>query len=212
KTTQPPIAFPRFTLISGELTLFPQIPRYTSGPPDIGYWYPALDYTVAAMALAGGSITVEPGTAVGFRNELAPEPLWPYDMTYEGFELWEGSSFVSHGTPTRRNTFADVQLVQEAPTVPTSALFVPWFWLGSGNASPPQADFRFSDFSVPSGTCHFWAGFDLSQSFGFSDNSTVDLSLLDCNILGGTFSLGKEQGFDINPPSSILLRNSLFDR
>ncbi len=51
KTTSRPISFPAFFQTGGNMTLFPQAPRYTNGPPDIGYWYDALDYTVASLTL-----------------------------------------------------------------------------------------------------------------------------------------------------------------
>jgi hypothetical protein len=73
KTTQPPIELPIFMYVTGELTLFPQVPRYTSGPPDLGYYYDALDYTVAGMILEGANVTVEPGTVTGLTFSSHPE-------------------------------------------------------------------------------------------------------------------------------------------
>src|SRR5947208_9020234 len=69
------------------------------------------------MFVEGGTIQVLPGTAIGFREDYVPdqgaEQAWPWWWTLEGFELWEGSSFISHGTPSAPVIFADVQVVQE---------------------------------------------------------------------------------------------------
>jgi len=232
KTTQPPMAFSRFTEVFGELTLFPQVPRYVSGPPDLGYWYDALDYTVASMWLEGGSITVQPGTAIGFRNEYAPDFFWPWYWTLEGLELWEGSSFISHGMPTRPIVYADVQTVQEQAGLATAAFFVPWFILDPNNTPPPIADFRFSNFyaapgATPGyiylsyfqdpasyaspGTFHFWSGLD-ELGDALSVNSTLNLTLRDCSLQGGAVNLGKDLDFVMNLPCNVSWINSLFDR
>ena len=49
KTTYPPVVIPAYTTLSGEMTLSPQAQRYTNSAPDLGYYYDALDYTVADM-------------------------------------------------------------------------------------------------------------------------------------------------------------------
>jgi hypothetical protein len=71
RTTQAPLGLPSFMQLNGNLTLAPQAGRYTNGAPDLGYYYPALDYTVAALT-SFGNLTVLPGTAVGFREEDTP--------------------------------------------------------------------------------------------------------------------------------------------
>ncbi len=114
RTTQPPIALPAMMELSGNLTLFPQSPRYTSGSPDLGYYYDALDYTVATVLMDTGNITVLPGTAIGVRNDelLTPDG---YSWTIIGFRMGSGSSFNSQGFPNKPNIFTTTEYVQEAP-------------------------------------------------------------------------------------------------
>ncbi len=187
KSTQPPIDFPRLMEMGGELTLFPQTPRYTSGPPDLGYWYDVLDYTCARM-VSFGNITVLPGTVVGFRNEYAPEyGIW----TWWGIDLREGSTFTSHGTPFKPNVFTDVQFVQEQVTAPCISSFLLDFWPMDETATPPTLDFRFSDFYASPEWYHFWGGYD-EGFFGLAPtpDSLVHWRLRDCNISGGRINLG----------------------
>ena len=56
KTTAPPLAFPPYMTIGGDMTLLPQASRYTNGAPDIGFWYNALDYTAPTLILSGGTL------------------------------------------------------------------------------------------------------------------------------------------------------------
>src|SRR5205807_1280615 len=39
KTTQPPASIPAYSDVIGPLTLSPLVPRYTTGAPDLGYYY-----------------------------------------------------------------------------------------------------------------------------------------------------------------------------
>jgi hypothetical protein len=234
KTTQPAVVFPRFSMLTSDLALSPEVPRYASGAPDLGYWYDALDYTVASMWLLYGSVTVSPGTVVGFRDEFASEDFWPWWWTVEGFELCEGASFISRGMATNPIVYADIQTVQEQTNLATAAFFVPWFLLDDGDTPPPIADFRFSNFYAapgaspgcahlpfwegpPSytspGTFYFWSGPDEAGD-QLSQNSTVNLTLRDCSFQGGGINLGKDTDryFIINPPCTVAWTNNLFDR
>lgn len=224
KTTQPPIAFPRFMELTGELTLFPQIPRYVSGPPDLGYHYAALDYTAAAMFVDGGTVTIKPGTAIGFRQEFVPEEWWPWWWTEVGIDVLKSSGFTSHGTPTRPNVFADVQMVQEVSDCPVFSLFItdrplhnpsqPAFPPDDPQKPPPNLDFRFSQFFISSERCHFFNGWDFASPFQywyFGWSSAVDLTLQDCSVFGGHFLIGKE-ATGINPACHLSWINNLFDR
>jgi len=97
KSTRPPVSFPVYMEVTGELTLFPQVPRYVSGAPDLGYYYDALDYTVAEMTVYdGGTVTVQPGTAIGLRTDYDLELQW---RSFSGFNTFEGATIVSRGTP-----------------------------------------------------------------------------------------------------------------
>src|SRR5205814_8418343 len=111
---------------------------------DLGFYYDALDYTVAEMILNGGKVTVQPGTAIGMRVDYVPDSgQW----TLAGFEAWEGATIISRGTPNAPITFVGNPLVQEswsglAPVVS----FLPWYDPNIQDLSPPTLDFRFSNF------------------------------------------------------------------
>jgi hypothetical protein len=217
KSTQPPVVFPEMIPIAGELTLGPQVTRYTNGPPDYGFYYPALDYTVGWITNRG-SITILPGTAIGFRNEYSTNHnRW----TWWGFDLREGSSFTSRGTPNKPIVFVDVQLVQEQLTDPCAASFVPDFWPGGGpnlNAAP-LLDFRFCRFYANSRWYHVWSGYDASYNHLYSPDSRVDWKMQDCSLYGGRITLGEpdDGSWYGAPPDwvygdcAVSWRNNLFD-
>ncbi len=231
KATQPPIEFPRFMVLSGELTLFPQTPRYVSGPPDLGFWYDALDFTVANMILDGGSITVQPGTAIAVRNDSYIwydefEDPWPA-FTSRGFVLLDGASFNSQGTPQAPNTFTTVELVQDGTPSPYGAPFGKWPWIPcraelftvAGFDPEPNLSFRFSNFSVPPTWCyHFISGYDgRPQYVSWINTSSLGLILRDCNLAAGELDLGyatyDPNTFEQYPGVAYLnWQNTLFDR
>ncbi|HEV2330541.1 MAG TPA: immunoglobulin domain-containing protein [Verrucomicrobiae bacterium] len=182
KTTYAPIALPEFMSLSGNLTLSPQAPRYTNGLPDEGYYYDSLDYTVAGMTNFG-TITVLPGTVIGFRQDLNTSTYW-------GFDLREESSFVSHGTPTKPIVFTDVQWVQEQYEYPCYSLFVPNFE-GATNDVAPVMDFRFCNFYPAANWYEVWAGQNGAQNYMASYNSVVNWTMRDCNLFDGWISLGE---------------------
>ena len=179
KTTCPPIPIAAFTQITGSITLAPQASRYTNGAPDLGYYYDALDYTVANLTLSGGNLTVLPGTAIAVRNDYFPKGCYQGDYqdgyytyyTVEGIVMRQGASLVSHGTPTKPNIFTAEKMVQEFPETDFAEFqyycyglwfgaitFVPDFELGDNAA--PSLDFRFSKFYLPPNDYHIWSGFD----------------------------------------------------
>ncbi len=90
------------------------MPRYTNGAPDIGYYYGVLDYTIANLFVAGGSVNVLPGTAIGIRNDFITNSSGPVE-TLAGFYVYQGGSITSHGTPNKPNVFVYADLVQEMP-------------------------------------------------------------------------------------------------
>ena len=181
KTTTAPLALPTFMTISGNVTLNPQVPRYSGGPPDLGYYYDALDYTTACL-VNQGSITVEPGTAIGLREDM-------YWLSFWGFNLWENSTFVSHGLPTRPIIFADVQWVQEQPVYPCAAGFVPDFE-ADPSQNGPVLDFRFCQFYPALGFYEVCAGFNATGNALASPDSVVNWTMRDCALHGGYISLG----------------------
>ena len=215
KSTQAPVAFPACSQLAGEMTLGPQAERYTNGAPDYGYYYPALDYTVAWLT-NWGTITVLPGTAIGFCNEYSSaQSLW----TWWGFDAREGSSFVSHGTPTRPNTFTDVQFVQEQLALPCFASFVPDFWPNSLNSPAPSLDFRFCNFYANPAWFHVWSGYDRFYFLLYSPDSLVNWRLQDCNLHGGRITLGEPDDGDwygdpadwVYGSGAVSWNNNLFD-
>ncbi len=199
KTTCPPVRIAASTQISGDMTLAPQASRYTNGAPDIGYYYDALDYTVASLIVSGGNVTVLPGTAIATRNEYIP--AYGY-YNIEGFFIQQGSSFISHGTPAKPNIFTAEKMVQETPETDFSVYqqyvgwwfgtisFVPDFELNDDNSPAPTLDFRFSSFYLPSGDYHVWSGVDEYGYFFASPDSSMFWNLQDCNLHGGRINLG----------------------
>ncbi len=215
KTTYPPMDLPLYFPTDGSITFAPQAKRYSTGSnPDLGYYYDALDYTVSdVVVLDGGNITLLPGTVIGLR----------YDW-FAGFNLLWGSSFSSHGTPTRPNIFAPVSAVQEGPfpylLFPTFIVsFIPWYWpevvadpsmdpdFNPGGAPPPVLDFRFSNFYLTAGSLshHFWGGMimgPLDNPFFIPEtsvSSVMSLTLQDCGFHSGWINLGEPDGGVIPP-------------
>ena len=209
KTTAVPLAFPAFQSQSGSLTLSPQKARENGGAPDLGFHYDALDYTIGQMDVAG-SISVEPGTAVGFREEfITAFNAW----TLSGFDLWENSSFRSHGLPGRRNVFADAQLVQEQPTFACLGDFTPDFQGGS-EATGPVADFRFTDFHAGFGWYHFWSGMDGLDARTFTwltQNSVLNWNLQDCTLWGGKVCCGLPVQSGYYGAGAVTWQNNFFN-
>ena len=217
KTTRPPLAFPQQLQTTGDLTLSPQAGRYVSGAPDYGYHYQALDYTVAWMKVRG-KITVLPGTTIGFRQEPVPNT---YYTTAYGFDLKEGSTFISRGTPTKPITLVDVQFIQEQPTTPCLLLFAPDFTppdLSGTDDAPPSLDFRFSHFYTVRGNYVLWSG--VSEQGWYSEaslDSAMYWSMQDCNIRGGNITIGLPDWYwmpwdYLYGDGSVSWANNLFDQ
>jgi Bacterial TSP3 repeat len=188
KTTTPPLAFPTMMTLNGSLMLLPQVPRYTNGALDIGYYYDAMDYTMADLTNSG-SITVEPGTVIGFRMDMTTNSMF-------GIHLREYSSFVSHGTPDRPVTFAAEQCVQEQFEYPCEACFVPDFQ-GGTNDPGPVLDFRFCDFYCSPGWFHFWSG-QGNGGYMASYDSVMNWTMRDCQLHAGQVCVGEPDYGGVN--------------
>jgi hypothetical protein len=228
KTTSRPFSFPANFQTGGNMALFPVAPRYTNGPPDIGYWYDALDYTLGNLILTGGAVTVEPGTAIAVRNEYTAATGY---FTYVGFFLSQGSSILSQGTPNKPNVFTSVKQVQETPETDYSAyqtyyglwfgtvLFIPDF--EAGDSSAPTLDFRFCSFYLPPNDYPIWSGLNEWPAYNDSDiemspDSAVYLTLQDCSVHGGRIDLGQPDNYGhafdyVYGPGAVTLANNLFD-
>jgi hypothetical protein len=234
KTTRRPFSFPALFQTGGEMTLFPQAPRYTSGPPDIGYWYDALDYTVAVLQLTGGSLTVLPGTAIGIRNDyIRSDDSW---STY-GFYVNQGGSITSHGAPDKPDIFAAAVLVQEEPNVNFAECLVEYYlylyeiygvseWhpgilsfvtdFEPGDPTSPSLDFRFSDFYLPADDLHFGSGLSYDDFWIWSSDSSVNLNLQDCSLHNGQVNLGQPDAEWFRPDQvfgsgAVTWNNTLFE-
>jgi hypothetical protein len=160
------------------------------------------------LGVAGGSVTVLPGTAIGIRNDyLSASGYW----TCWGFYVNQGGSIISHGTPTRPNIFASADLVQETPNTDYADYWVGYSeyagdWLPRiisfitdcepGDAASPTLDFRFSAFYVPAAGLHLCSGLSSDGYFLFSASSSVNLNLQDCSLHNGQVNLGQPDACD----------------
>ncbi len=220
------------------MIFFPQIPRCRAGsppaPPDIGYAYDALDYVIGGAVLdTGASLTVLPGTSVGFTFDC-----------YWGIALESGSSLISHGTPLKPVNFSPAAMVQDGPFTwgdlgcPGFIIsFMPDHWPDSQNP-PPSLDFRFSNSNLGSGwSHHIWGGKAYQYLWLFAKIwtpwtgacSAVDLLTRDSAFYNGWINLGEINRLCINSvwqvwmpsgaqdafgspiPCGVALFNNLFD-
>ena len=228
KTTGVPIDVAAFLTVKGQLMLYPQVPRYTNGAPDLGYYYDALDYTVAGLTISGGSVTVGPGTAIGLRNDYMTQadssPYW----NLVGFYLTAGSSLVSQGTAANPISYVSAQQVQEGPFIyPRTEI-----WDNRGidyrmvafmadNASDmtgvPIMNFRFSNFYLPAEDYQMWSGtyeeLNGGEGFGWTGNSSLDWQMRDCQVHGGQIVVGDPWFYNAPyPPGSVTWDNNLFEQ
>ena len=234
KSTYSPIPIVAFTQISGNFSLSPQASRYTNGAPDLGYYYDALDYSVASLIISKGNLTVLPGTAIAVRNDYFPNGCpqgegYYVNYTVEGIIVQQGSSIVSHGTPTKPNIFTAEKMVQEFPNTDFAEYeynysgvwfgtlsFVPDFEFDNNYSSAPTLDFRFSKFYLPPNDYHFWSGLDESGQIEMSTDSSMYLSLQDCQVHGGRINLGNPDYNNYDPsqvyaPGAVSLLNNSFE-
>jgi len=192
KTTYAPVALPPWMNLSGNMTLMPQAPRYTNGAPDIGYYYDALDYTMADLQLTGGTLNVLPGTAVGFRMDYG----WAVtNWTYIGMDVCENANLNVQGMPNKPCVFVDVQQVQEQFAWPVRGNFVPDYWPQNDSDQPPILNFRFANlyadyvsyYQTPQ--YQFWSGIS-AYGYEWSADSAMLFTLQDCQLRGGQLDIG----------------------
>ena len=168
KTTSQPFKLPSYMQINSDMILSPQVARYTNGAPDIGYWYDALDYTVAftigGFMVSQGSAFISQGTPTKPNTFTSVRMVQETPETdFSQFELDEGYWF---GT----------------------VLFVPDFQ--PKDPSSPTLNFRFCRFYLPPNDYQIWLGlqeFPAFDGFDFemSPDSAVYLTFQDCALYGG---------------------------
>jgi hypothetical protein len=108
RSTQPPIVLQNF-IVEGTIALLPQAPRYIDDSnPDLGAWYPAIDYLASGVDVYSGSITVSGGAAVATMNGLDD-----YGGIQYGIRLNIGASMESRGLPLKPNRIFYAGAVQE---------------------------------------------------------------------------------------------------
>jgi hypothetical protein len=206
-----------------EMTLFPVVQRYNGGAPDLGYYYDALDYTVAAISVTN-RVTVLPGTAIGFRNDFLA-----------GFFLQGGSAFVAQGTPTNPVVMTDIEFVQEGPLQLGFVYqsYPPWWWMSpfyyfggidffcanagtNSTSSAPTLNLRFCNLYLTPDDFSLWSGSlgDL-EGFGLSPATSVRWSMRDCDQHGGQIVVGQPldgtQPNFVYAPGAVGWTNNLFD-
>jgi len=184
------------------MTLSRQVPRYGHGAPDLGFYYDSLDYILEGVEVSDrGRVVVTPGTGLAVRNALVgSDENGDLFYTYPGFDLEQGSTFVSHGTPTSPITYTSTKLVQEQADTPAGLITAdietttPDFDASSTfyPCSPPIATFRFCNFYCLGDDYDFASG---AFNPGSSPNSAVYLGLQDCAVFGGNICFGAPQGW-----------------
>ena len=224
KTTWAPVSIPYASMFSSPTILSPTVPRYTSGSPDMGYYYDPFDYTVAAL-LVSSQVTVLPGTAIGIRNDYLG-----------GLYIAGGASLISEGSPTNLITYADVALVQEGPFAYGTAYdWMVWWSLGLyGGAAPDPNVYGGIAFFVPTSTdsssatlkmdfCQLFmtpddsciqAGITPDYQFAWAASSSIYWTMRDSTVQGGYINLGQPaDGQDPNasyPGGAVSWANNLF--
>ena len=165
KTTYPPLVYSN-VMLSADMTLGPQAQRDTDAP-DLGYHYDPLDFVLKGVFLTNATLQLLSGTAVATFGQY-------------GISVHNGSHLISEGTPTSLNHIARYNMVQEGANTN---------WDGGGDSvvgdwqggpTPPQASFRFTDWSMPAQDGHH---------FTSSTYSTIS-SYSDCQFHGGGLSFG----------------------
>jgi hypothetical protein len=157
-TTYPPVLLDE--VLATNTTFSPQAPRNT-GPPDLGYHYPPIDYAIS-IAISNASVTVLPGTVLAGCGE--------------GYAVWlyTNATFNCQGAVTNPVYFTRYNAVQEQSntnweTSMWGELMYTSYWADDGSS----ANFAFTDWSVLAG-----------ETLYYSDNSS--LGLQNCQLFNGS--------------------------
>jgi len=181
RTTFPPVVIPSGDY-SNSAALWPQAQRDTD-IPDLGYHYDPLDYAFGSVVLWNAQLDVKPGTA-----------LATFGQTY-GLVLRNGAKFFADGSPTNLVRIARYNTVQEQCGTNWSGYRAPsisfTWWEES---SPPEARFRFTQWSTPAQDTHHFYGYE---------GNPAAVAFSDCQFHGGAIH-------NVRPVFNVT--NSLFER
>ena len=90
--------------------------------------------------------------------------------------------------------------------------FVHDYELNYQNSPAPLLDFRFSKFYLPPNDYHLWSGMDEYERFEMSPDSSMYLSLQDCNFHGGRINLGNPDHNYYDPSQVYACRRAVVDK
>src|SRR5262245_10861914 len=184
RTTYPPVVLSN--AITLNTTLGPTAQR-DADVPDLGWSYPAIDFAADLLLITiSTTVTISAGTVIASYGDGG---LW----------LKDGSALVCEGTPLQRNQLVRFNAVQEQSTNWGGASsFATVHTYHSSNAAP-SLRFRFTDFSVMSGS----GGFHL---FSYDLSNIGSLSVHDSSFLNGDIYLSGTNN------NTFALTNNLFER
>lgn len=153
-TTYPPLVYLNVTNSVNSLWA-PQAARDTSGTPDRGYHYPALDYLISGVIVNGGTLVLTNGVAVA---------------GYGSYALRTSGSgvVVSEGIPEQMNRLTTYHAVQEQ-----GHRWITNFWMLNG----VNLNLRFTDATAMSGANTLVASGELGAgTLNFRDCQFHDLA------------------------------------
>ena len=202
-TRSPQVLTKRFTVTTN---LTRRIKRGDWTKPDIGYYYPAVDYALGWLDVTNSTLTLTGGVVVAF-----------YDAG--GFNMKTAGNLVCIGTPTAMNRLVRYQGVQEQSLVWGTGAGQSVFVNGSAN-------FRFTDFAamadintkrraISGGVSGSWSFKDCSlrgiycQVYNYYPTPVPTLTLTNNLWEGGALDVA--QGYaGAAYPVTFSLRNNLF--
>ncbi len=216
RTTQAPVIFAYPAWLNIDMVFFPQVARYVSGAPDLGFAYDPLDYVVADLAVYQTRLQVSPGTAIGVWPTLRFDAFGSPRFCTGGLFIAGGAEFASQGSPTKLNRIVTADLVQESFN--PYAGFITDMWGvnmlafdSAVDAGPyPTVSCRFTDFALLSDFRRYHSAIgpdDAGFWWNYGDFAKIDLQ--DCQFRGGRLNLSQWGSHAIGP---VRLQNNLFER
>ncbi len=181
-TTEAPLALTRDFTRNTELRA--RVRRH-HGQPDLGYHYPAVDYSWAGRTLAAARLSLTEGVTIGLNPAEAAS----------GLTLGAGSELVAYGHPLRLTRFVTLPAVQENPPNRRNELSPEFVRVQPGPAGDAGLRWRFVESILPGG-----AGTHLVGGF-VAPNAPFELR--DCQFAGARLSGGQ---------LGLAFTNCIFDR